>query len=567
MSSCDKTLVPRSVTFLPFTVIKPLRIRPSASLLEQIPLWAINLLSLISSLPFFEISGADFVFPALKFLSGLRFFMIVFVQAAKVQLFENITVSCFFCTFVPENFISMPLIKSISGIRGTIGGKPGENLTPIDIVKFTAAYGTWLGSRHEKQKLMVVVGRDARRSGSMVNNLVINTLRALGIDVTDIGLASTPTVEMAVTGTGSHGGIIITASHNPAHWNALKLLNEKGEFLSASDGIELMKIGESEDFIFAPLDSFGSFVHDDSWSQYHIDRVLALDQIDRKAIGAADFKVAIDCVNSVGGIILPGLLKSLGVNKIVEINTIPDGNFAHNPEPLPQNLTEISALVSGEKANVGFVVDPDVDRLAIICEDGSMFGEEYTLVAVSDYILGRKAGNTVSNLSSTRALKDITEKHGGHYFAAAVGEVNIVEEMKNRNAVIGGEGNGGVIYPELHYGRDALVGIALFLTHLAKSGMRCTELRRTYPDYYIAKKRLDFSPDIDFEILIGKVREHFKGYEIDERDGMRIDQKEGWVQIRKSNTEPIIRIYAEGRTVAEADNLADTVIKIVKKIK
>jgi phosphomannomutase len=468
---------------------------------------------------------------------------------------------------VTLNFKSMPLIKSISGIRGTIGGKPGESLTPVDIVKFASAFGTWLGRRHDRKKLMVVIGRDTRRSGSMVNNIVVNTLRSLGIDVTDIGLTTTPTVEIAVTGTGSQGGVIITASHNPAEWNALKLLNEKGEFLSIADGIDLLKIAESEDFIFAQLDDFGSYVHDDSWGQVHIDQVLALDMVDRNAIRGAGFKVAIDCVNSVGGIIIPGLLKSLGVTEIVELNTTPDGNFAHNPEPLPQNLTDISVLTAKEKADVGFVVDPDVDRLAIICEDGSMFGEEYTLVAVSDYILGKKPGNTVSNLSSTRALKDVTEKHGGRYYTAAVGEINVVEEMKKRGAVIGGEGNGGVIYPELHYGRDALVGIALFLSHLAKSRMKCTELRKTYPDYYIAKKRLDLSAGVDFKLILDKVREHFSGHEIDERDGMRIEHAEGWVQIRKSNTEPIMRIYAEGRTIAEAESLADTVIGIVKKVK
>jgi phosphomannomutase len=461
----------------------------------------------------------------------------------------------------------MPLIKSISGIRGTIGGKPGESLTPVDIVKFASAYGTWLCRRHNNKKLMVVVGRDARRSGSMVNNLVVNTLRSLGIDVTDIGLATTPTVELAVTGTGSYGGVIITASHNPADWNALKLLNERGEFLSSADGIDLLNIAESEDFNFAPLDAFGSYVHDDSWGRIHIDQVLALEMVDRDAIRAADLKVAIDCVNSVGGIIVPALLKSLGVRKIAELNTTPDGNFAHNPEPLPQNLTQISFLTAKVKADVGFVVDPDVDRLAIICEDGSMFGEEYTLVAVSDYILGKKPGNTVSNLSSTRALKDVTEKHGGHYYTAAVGEINVIEEMKKREAVIGGEGNGGVIYPELHYGRDAIAGIALFLSHLAKSRMKCSELRRTYPDYYIAKKKLNLSAGVDFKRILENVRTQFSDHEIDERDGMRIEHKEGWVQIRKSNTEPVIRIYAEGRTVDEAENLADAVIAIVKKVK
>ena len=476
-------------------------------------------------------------------------------------------ISGYFCTFVAPKFRSMPLIKSISGIRGTIGGKPGENLTPVDIVKFASAYGTWLCRRHDKKKLMVVIGRDARRSGAMVNNLVVNTLRSLGIDVTDIGLATTPTVELAVTGTGSHGGVIITASHNPAEWNALKLLNEKGEFLSSADGIDLLNIAESEDFNFAPIDDFGSYVHDDSWGRVHIDQVLALEMVDRDAIKAADLKVAIDCVNSVGGIIVPALLKSLGVREIAELNTTPDGNFAHNPEPLPQNLTQISSLTAKAKADVGFVVDPDVDRLAIICEDGSMFGEEYTLVAVSDYILGKKPGNTVSNLSSTRALKDVTEKHGGHYYTAAVGEINVIEEMKKREAVIGGEGNGGVIYPELHYGRDAIAGIALFLSHLAKSRMKCSELRRTYPDYYIAKKKLDLSAGADFKLVLENLRTQFSGHEIDERDGMRIEHKEGWVQIRKSNTEPVIRIYAEGRTAEEAEDLADAVIAIVKKVK
>lgn len=464
-------------------------------------------------------------------------------------------------------FKSMPLIKSISGIRGTIGGRPGESLTPVDIVKFAAAYGTWLGRRHAGQKLMVVIGRDARRSGAMVNALVANTLRSLAINVTDIGLATTPTVEMAVTGTGANGGVIITASHNPAEWNALKLLNERGEFLSGSDGEELLEIAASEDFNFALLDDFGSYIHDDSWSRIHIDQVLSLEMVDAEAIKAADLRVAVDCVNSVGGIIVPALLRSLGVSKIVELNTTPDGHFAHNPEPLPHNLTHISSLTAKSKADVGFVVDPDVDRLAIICEDGSMFGEEYTLVAVSDYILGKKPGNTVSNLSSTRALKDVTEKHGGHYFTAAVGEVNVVEEMKKRKAVIGGEGNGGVIYPELHYGRDAIAGIALFLSHLAKSGIKCSELRKTYPDYYIAKKKLELQEDVDFSRILDNVRSQYGDHEIDERDGMRIEHSNGWVQIRKSNTEPVMRIYAEGRTAEEAENLADAVISIVKKVK
>jgi phosphomannomutase len=459
----------------------------------------------------------------------------------------------------------MSLIKSISGIRGTIGGRPGDGLTPVDIVKFASAYGTWLGRKNAEKPLRVIIGRDARRSGPMVNNLVINTLRSLGISVTDIGLATTPTVEIAVTGTGSHGGIIITASHNPAEWNALKLLNGKGEFLSAADGCEVLKIADSEDFVFVGVDDFGSFVHDDSWSQIHLDQVLGLELTRTDLIRNSDFTVAIDCVNSVGGIIVPGLLKALGVNKIVEINTDPDGHFSHNPEPLPQNLTEISSLVRKKKADVGFVVDPDVDRLAIICEDGSMFGEEYTLVAVSDYVLKHKSGNTVSNLSSTRALKDVTERYGGSYFTAAVGEVNVVEEMKKRNAVIGGEGNGGVIYPKLHYGRDAIVGIALFLSHLALSGMKCSELRKNYPDYFMAKKKITLQEGSDFKRLLDMVRQEFKDYEIDERDGMRIEQKDGWVQVRKSNTEPIIRIYAESSTPEEADNLADRVIRIIDR--
>jgi len=461
----------------------------------------------------------------------------------------------------------MSLIKSISGIRGTIGGRPGEGLTPVDIVKFASAYGTWLSRRHRGKKLMVVIGRDARRSGRVVSSLVSNTLKSLGIDVTDIGMASTPTVEIAVTGTGADGGIIITASHNPAEWNALKLLNEKGEFLSGADGKELLAIAGSEDFLYAPLDELGSYVHDDSWGSIHIEQVLALELVDREAVSKADFTVAIDCVNSVGGIIVPALLKSLGVKRIVELNTTPDGHFAHNPEPLPANLTEISALTASSGADVGFVVDPDVDRLAIICEDGSMFGEEYTLVAVSDYVLSATPGNTVSNLSSTRALKDVTEKHGGQYFTAAVGEINVVEEMKERGAVIGGEGNGGVIYPELHYGRDAIVGIALFLSHLARSGMSCSELRKTYPDYFMAKKRLDLPEGVSFARILDSVREDFAGHDIDERDGMRIEYANGWVQIRKSNTEPIMRIYAEGPTIEDAENLADRVIGIVKKVK
>ena len=464
-----------------------------------------------------------------------------------------------------ENPKIMTLIKSISGIRGTIGGKPGECLSPVDIVKFAAAFGTWIQTRHKRSGLKVIVGRDARKSGSMVNSLVITTLRSLGISVVDLGMATTPTVEMAVTGTHSDGGIIITASHNPAEWNALKLLNEKGEFLSSNDGMEVLGIAASEDFNFISHDLTGSLEQDDSWGERHIDLILALKLVDTKAIRAAEFTVAIDCINSVGGIILPQLLKSLGVKKVIGLNTTPDGNFAHNPEPLPENLKGISDFVINEKADLGFVVDPDVDRLAIVCEDGKMFGEEYTLVSVSDYILKNTPGNTVSNLSSTKALKDITESYGCKHFSASVGEVNVVEEMKKRGAVIGGEGNGGVIYPELHYGRDALAGIALFLSHLAKSKMSCSALRKTYPDYVIAKKKLTLDPAVDFIQIINAVKDSFKGHLMDERDGLWVGDPNGWVQIRKSNTEPIMRIYAEGRTNDEANTLADKVIGIVKR--
>jgi len=459
----------------------------------------------------------------------------------------------------------MALIKSISGIRGTIGGKPGESLSPLDIVKFAAAFGTWIQVRHMKIGSKVIVGRDARKSGSMVNDLVITTLRNLGIDVIDLGMATTPTVELAVTGTHADGGIIITASHNPAEWNALKLLNEKGEFLSAEDGMKVLEIADSENFNFVPNDLSGSLDHNDTWGKKHIELILALKLVDIIAIKNAGFTVAIDCINSVGGIILPQLLRSLGVDKVIELNTTPDGNFAHNPEPLPENLKGISEFVVKGKADIGFVVDPDVDRLAIICEDGTMFGEEYTLVSVSDYVLKNTPGNTVSNLSSTKALKDIASGYACKHYSAAVGEVNVVEEMKKRDAVIGGEGNGGVIYPELHYGRDALVGIALFLSHLSKSKLKCSELRKLYPQYVIAKKKLTLDPATEFSHIAGRVKDHFKGHLIDERDGLWIEHKYGWVQIRKSNTEPIIRIYAEGRTNTEADDLANSVIGIVKK--
>lgn len=458
----------------------------------------------------------------------------------------------------------MTLIKSISGIRGTIGGKPGDGLTPIDIVKFSAAFGSWIKSRNQGT-VSVVVGRDARQSGPMVSSLVITTLRGLGINVTDLGMATTPTVEIAVTGSGSAGGIIVTASHNPAQWNALKLLNEKGEFLSARDGEEILSLASTENFSFSPAGSEGTLSVDGSWGEKHIKEILDLELVDVNEIRKAGFKVALDCINSVGADILPKLLNSLGVNKITGLNMVPDGNFAHNPEPLPENLKDISDLVIRENADLGLVVDPDVDRLAIICEDGTMFGEEYTLVAVSDYILERRKGSTVSNMSSSRALKDVTEKHGCRYYSSAVGEVNVVEEMKKREAVIGGEGNGGIIFPELHYGRDALAGIALFLTHLARRKMKCSGLRKQYPDYFIAKKRMTLEPGMNFSLILDAIRKNFHKNEIDERDGMRIDLLQGWVQIRKSNTEPIIRIYAESRTIEEAESLAGTIISIVKK--
>jgi phosphomannomutase len=460
----------------------------------------------------------------------------------------------------------MALIKSISGIRGTIGGKPGECLSPVDIVKFTAAYGTWLQRRRTKTGLKVIVGRDARKSGAMVNNFVVTTLRTLGINVTDLALATTPTVEVAVTGSDADGGIIITASHNPGEWNALKLLNEKGEFLSADDGLTVLEIAANEDFNFNGVDAQGSLELNETWSEKHIGMILGLNLVSVPDIKAAGFTVAIDCINSVGGIVLPQLLRSLGVGRIVELNTNPDGNFAHTPEPLPENLRDISELVVRAKADIGFVVDPDVDRLAIICEDGTMFGEEYTLVAVSDYVLKSTPGSTVSNMSSTKALRDVTNGYGCRHYSAAVGEVNVVEEMKKRGAVIGGEGNGGVIYPELHYGRDALIGIALFLSHLAKSKMKCSSLRKIYPQYVIAKKKLSLSPSLDFNLITQAVKEHFKDRPFDERDGLWFEDQGGWVQIRKSNTEPIMRIYAEGGSVQEASALADAVIDIVKKL-
>ena len=459
----------------------------------------------------------------------------------------------------------MTLIKSISGIRGTIGGQAGEGLSPLDVVKFSAAYGQWAKQRHAG-KIKVVVGRDARISGEMVNRLVIGSLQGLGIDVVNIGLATTPTTELAVTNEKAQGGIILTASHNPKQWNALKLLNEKGEFLTAADGAEVLKIAEDESFVFAEVDDLGQVSENDTYTDYHVQHVLDLEMVDVEAIKNANFTVAIDCVNSVGGVALPALLKALGVDNVIELYCEPNGHFPHNPEPLPENLTEISKVIKEKKADLGFVVDPDVDRLAIVNEDGSMFGEEYTLVAVSDYLLQHKKGNTVSNLSSSRALADVTNSHGGSYQPAAVGEVNVVAKMKETNAVIGGEGNGGVIYPESHYGRDALVGIGLFLTHLAKSGKKCSELRAQYPEYYISKNKIELTPGIDVDGILKSIEEKYQDENINTIDGLKIDFPEKWVQLRKSNTEPIIRIYAEGKSMDAADELAQTIINDIKSL-
>ena len=459
----------------------------------------------------------------------------------------------------------MALIKSISGIRGTIGGKPGDSLTPIDIVKFASAYGTWL-RRRGRGPLRVVTGRDARVSGPMVAALVNSSLRSVGIDVIDAGLATTPTVEVAVTGLGAGGGIILTASHNPAQWNALKLLNEDGEFLSDADGREVLALAEAEDFDYVTYDRLGTETGDDSWTEKHIRMVTGMTLTDCDAIRKAGFTVAVDAVSSVGGIAIPALLRALGVRKVIELYCEPTGLFPHNPEPLPEHLSDISRTVKESGAHLGFVVDPDVDRLAIICEDGSMFGEEYTLVSVADYVLSHVKGPTVSNMSSTRALRDVTESHGCSYTSAPVGEVNVVAEMKRTGAVIGGEGNGGVIYPALHYGRDALAGIALFLTHLAKQGVRCSELRKKYPDYYIAKKKIDLPGRIEMEELREKLFMAYPEADCDTRDGIKLDLPTGWVQIRKSNTEPIMRIYAEERTMEQAEKLAADVTAIVKNL-
>jgi len=458
----------------------------------------------------------------------------------------------------------LTLIKSISGIRGTIGGKAGDGLTPIDIVKFTAAYGAWVIAKTQNKK--IIVGRDARISGSMVNNLVIGTLQGLGIEVIDLGLSTTPTVEIAVPLEQAGGGIILTASHNPKQWNALKLLNEKGEFISDADGKEVLEMAEAADFSFADVNELGKVVADDTYLQKHIDAVLALPLVDVEAIKGANFKIAIDCVNSSGGIFIPALLKALGVKTIYELYCEPNGDFPHNPEPLPENLTEIAKVVQEKRADLGIVVDPDVDRLCFVNEDGTMFGEEYTLVAVADYVLKNTPGNTVSNLSSTRALRDVTEKAGTTYTASAVGEVNVVNQMKASNAVIGGEGNGGIIYPESHYGRDALVGIALFLTHLAKFGKSISLLRSTYPAYHISKNKITLTPEMDIDALLIKVQEKYKDQQISTVDGLKIDFANEWVHLRRSNTEPIIRIYSEAENETVAENLANKIISDIKEI-
>ncbi len=460
----------------------------------------------------------------------------------------------------------MSLIKSISGIRGTIGGAPGEGLSPLDVVKFTAAYARFIGENTTRTSKTIVVGRDARLSGSMVFDLVAGTLAGMGFDVVNIGLATTPTTEIAVTMEKACGGIIITASHNPKQWNALKLLNEDGEFLNDAQGKEVLRIAASDDYTFADVDSLGHVFTNDTYGAKHIDAVLGLKLVDVEAIRKADFTVAVDAVNSVGGVVIPQLLRALGVKNVIELNCEATGKFAHTPEPIPENLTQISDLMSDGKADVGFVVDPDVDRLAIVMENGEMFVEEYTLVAVADYVLQHTPGSTVSNLSSSRALRDVTASHGCSYSAAAVGEVNVVTKMKETGAVIGGEGNGGVIYPELHYGRDALVGVALFLTLLAKSGKKVSELKKTYPAYAIAKNKIELTPDIDVDAILEAIKKKYSSETITDIDGVKIDFADSWVHLRKSNTEPIIRIYSEASTMDEADRLAQDIKSVIASL-
>ncbi len=459
---------------------------------------------------------------------------------------------------------TMSLIKSISGIRGTIGGVPGDGLSPIDVVKFTSSFATFLKKQNPGKRLRLAVGRDARLSGAMVDRLVVGTLQGMGIDVLETGLSTTPTTEMTVIDGHCDGGIIITASHNPKHWNALKLLNARGEFINDAEGKEVLRLAESGEVTFAEVDDLGQVTIEEDWIDRHIQRVLALKLVDVEAIKKANFKVAVDAVNSTGGIAIPRLLRALGVNQVVELNCEPTGKFAHNPEPIPQNLTQISEVVAKEKCDLGIVVDPDVDRLALVCETGDMFGEEYTLVSVADYVLQYTPGNTVSNLSSSRALRDVTRRYAGcEYNAAAVGEVNVTTMMRQTNAIIGGEGNGGVIYPELHYGRDALVGVALFLTLLAKRGMKVSELRKTYPEYIISKNRKDITPDMNVDDILARVAAFYKADNnctVTTIDGVKIDFADGWVHLRKSNTEPIVRVYSEAATEQRANELAQQVI-------
>lgn len=457
----------------------------------------------------------------------------------------------------------MSLIKSISGIRGTIGGRPGDTLSPLDVVRFTAAFGTWLSQQSENRK--IIIGRDGRISGEMVQRLVISTLNALGIDVIDLGLSTTPTVEMAVVFEKAAGGIILTASHNPKEWNALKLLNSKGEFISAEAGAKVLDIAAKEDFVFVSVDQLGSYSVNDHLFQQHIDAVVNYPLVDIAAIKKAKFKIVIDAINSSGAIAVPILLKALGVTDFTILNGEVNGKFAHNPEPLPENLLELCNEVKKQKANLGIAVDPDVDRLCFICEDGSLFGEEYTLVAVADYVLENRKGNTVSNMSSTRALKDVTIKHGGEYSPSAVGEVNVVNKMKAVNAVIGGEGNGGIIVPDLHYGRDALIGIALFLTHLAKQKKSARQLRNTYPDYFMSKNKIELTPGFDLKKIFDHIRKKYKKYRINTEDGLKIEFEHDWVHLRTSNTEPIIRIYAESNFETTASNIAQKLMQDIRE--
>jgi len=465
--------------------------------------------------------------------------------------------------FVRSKSLHVALIKSISGIRGTIGGKPGETLSPLDTVKFTAAYGSWLSKKSSNKK--IVIGRDGRISGEMVQSFVSNTLISLGFDIVDLGLSTTPTVEMAVKHERAAGGIIITASHNPQEWNALKLLNGEGEFISAADGKEVLDKAAAEDFVFAHVDKLGTVNRDESWLQKHIDAIVKYEWVDVAAIKKRKFKIVVDAINSTGAVFVPELLKALGVKDVTVLNAEINGKFAHNPEPLPENLVGLCNEVNRQKADLGIAVDPDVDRLCFVCEDGSLFGEEYTLVAVADYVLGKKPGNTVSNMSSTRALRDVTEKHGGQYFPSAVGEVNVVNKMKEVNAVIGGEGNGGIIVPDLHYGRDALIGIGLFLSHLANSGKSIRQLRGVYPDYVMSKNKIELANGVDVKTIFEKIKQKYKNNPINTEDGLKIEFENDWVHLRTSNTEPIIRIYSESHFETTARNIAQRLMQDIRE--